>query len=188
MRPPRKSTLLAMHLSRPLHTRNNSERRALASWYSVLCHSLRRCKHCGPKITHQITTSLPSRSLISCIPDPMQRYWINKWTWIAIMLKFVTWEKKMFFFSLQIKDYRSVDDFTSSCFHRPHMSCRVVDANRHIFTNNSNPMGPKKYTNISMSPKIEEVKMPIFTMLSTSLLFSSRFSLSLAFHVIFILR
>lgn len=49
--------------------------------------------------------------------------------------------------------YRSVDDFTSSCFQRPHISDRVVDAKKHMFTQSSNPIGPKKYTNISMSPK-----------------------------------
>lgn len=32
---------------------------------------------------------------------------------------------------------------------------RVVDANKHIFMNSSKPIGPKKYTKISMSPKIE---------------------------------
>lgn len=48
--------------------------------------------------------------------------------------------------------YRSVDDFTSSCFHNPHISCRVVDANKIMFTSKRKPIGPKKYTNTSMSP------------------------------------
>lgn len=39
---------------------------------------------------------------------------------------------------------RSVDDFTSSCFHKPHISCLVVDANSIILTSNKNPIGPKK--------------------------------------------
>lgn len=56
---------------------------------------------------------------------------------------------------VQYDFYRSVDDFTSSDFQRPHISDRAVDAKKHIFTKSSSPIGPKKYTNISMSPKIK---------------------------------
>jgi hypothetical protein len=43
-------------------------------------------------------------------------------------------------------------DFTTSLFHRPHVSSRAVAAKRITFISSSNPTGPKKYGNISTSP------------------------------------
>lgn len=48
--------------------------------------------------------------------------------------------------------HRSVVDLTSSRFHRPHVSCRAVEANSKKLMISSRPIGPKKYVKISMSP------------------------------------
>lgn len=46
----------------------------------------------------------------------------------------------------------SVVDLTSSRFHKPHVNCRAVDANKRRFTPSNTPIGPKKKVNISKSP------------------------------------
>lgn len=73
---------------------------------------------------------------------------------ISYFVPFLSWIVSIFYevFNPEKLAYRSVDDFTSSCFHNPHISCRVVDANKIMFTSKRKPIGPKKYTNTSMSP------------------------------------
>lgn len=59
--------------------------------------------------------------------------------------------------------YRSVVDFTSSRFHKPHVSWRAVDRNSRTFTHSKIPMGPKKNAKISMSPVGRERRFVLAT-------------------------
>lgn len=47
--------------------------------------------------------------------------------------------------------YLSDVDFTSSCFHKPQVSCRAVDKNNKMLMTSRTPTGPKKYAKIARS-------------------------------------